>query len=262
MPSQPPEDDDDFELELEPVDPEIIAHRQERAHHAVESAVKKIDVDELYEGHSSYSDLELDLSSLKSFRFTTRTLLLITAILAIGMTVFLIWDACMVIFLGMLAAVAVGWYWVSKLDREQELERARRREEFFVAKGKPAGGAAAATAASTAKSASPFDPEVAAPAVADADAEPEEKRPFFDVKFAFSMKELFITMTIVAVAMGLSKLIAGEYLAMILGFIALGGLITNASGYEPPRFVILGWWLLMVFYLAVSLFTATGAAGP
>jgi hypothetical protein len=258
MPPQPPEDDDDFELELEPVDPEIIAHRQERVQHVVESAVKRIDVDELYEGQSSYSDLELDLSGLKSFRFTTRTLLLITAILAIGMTVFLQWGGCMVIFVSMLAAVAVGWYWVSKLDRQQELERARRREEFFAAKGQPACGAATATAASTSKPASPFDPEVAAPAAA----EPKEKRPFFDVKFAFSMKELFITMTVVAVAMGLSKLIAGEYLAMILGFIALGGLITNASGYEPPRFVVLGWWLLMVFYLAVSLFAATGAAGP
>ena len=257
MPPQPPEDD---ELELEPVDPEILAHRQERAQHAVDSAVKKIDVDELYEPHSGYSDLELDLSGLKSFRFTTRTLLLITAILAISMTVYLTWGGCMMIFVGMLAAVAVGWYWVSKLDREQELERARRREEFFAAKGKPAGGATAATAASTAKPASPFDPEVAAPALADA--EPAEKRPFFDVKFAFSMKELFITMTVVAVAMGLSKLIAGEYLAMILGFIALGGLITNASGYEPPRFVILGWWLLMVFYLAISLFTAANPATP
>jgi hypothetical protein len=257
---QPPEDDDDFELELEPVDPEIIAHAQARGQHVVESAVKKIDVDELYEGHSNYSDLELDLSGLKSFRFTTRTLLLITAILAIGMTVKLVLGGCMVIFLSMLAAVALGWPWVSKLDRQQELERARRREEFFAAKGQSAGGAAAAIATSTSKPASPFDPEVAAPSAADA--EPEEKRPFFDVKFAFSMKELFITMTVVAVAMGLSKLIAGEYLAMILGFIALGGLITNASGYEPPRLVVLGWWLLMVFYLAVGLFAAANPTTP
>ena len=258
MPLQPPEEDD--ELELEPVDPEILAHRQERAQHAVESAVKKIDVDELYEPHSNYSDLELDLSGLKSFRFTTRTLLLITAILAIGMTVYLMWDGCMLIFLGMLAAIGFGWYWVSKLDREQELERARRREEFLANKGKPVAGAPTAASASPSKPASPFDPEV--PAVAAADAEPLEKRPFFDVKFAFSMQELFITMTAVAVAMGLSMLMPREYLAMILGFVALGGLITNASGYEPPRLVVLGWWLLMVFYLAIGLFAAANPATP
>jgi len=259
MPPQPPEDDDDFELELEPVDPEIIAHRQERANHAVETAAKKIDVDDLYQGHSNYSDLELDLSGLKSFRFTTRTLLLITAILAIGMTVYLMWDGCMVIFLGMLAAIAFGWYSVSKQDRQKELDRARRREEFFASKGQPA-AEAAATAASTAKPASPFDPEAAAPAAVDA--EPVEKRPFFDVKFAFSMQELFITMTAAAVAMGLSMLMPREYLAMILGLIALGGLVTNASGYEPPRLVVLGWWLLMVFYLAVGLFAAATPTIP
>ncbi|QDT75414.1 hypothetical protein [Lacipirellula limnantheis] len=258
MPPQPPEDDDDFELELEPVDPEIIAHAQARAQHTVESAVKKIDVDELYEGHSGYSDLELNLSGLKSFRFTTRTLLLITAILAIGMTVKLILGGCMAIFLGMVAAVALGWYWVSKLDRQQESERARRREDFFASKGRPAAGTATAPGTAPPMPASPFDPEL--PAAADV--EPLEKPPFFDVKFAFSMQELFITMTAAAIAMGLSMLMPREYLAMILGFIALGGLVTNASGYVPPRLVVLGWWLLMVFYLAVSLFAATSSAGP
>jgi hypothetical protein len=258
MPPQPPEDDD--ELELEPVDPEILAHRQERAQHAVDSAVKKIDVDELYEPHSNYSDLELDLSGLKSFRFTTRTLLLVTAILAMGMTVKIMLGNCMMIFVGMLAAVAVGWYWVSKLDREQELERARRREEFLANTGKPAANAAAATSASPSKPASPFDPEV--PASAAAEAEPIEKRPFFDVKFAFSMKELFITMTAVAVSLALLRWITPEYIAMLLGFVALGGLIANASGYEPPRLVVLGWWLLMVFYLAIGLFSAAIPATP
>jgi hypothetical protein len=252
MPQQPPEDDDD-ELELEPVDPEIIAHRQARVQQTVESAVKKIDVDELYEGHSNYSDLELDLSGLKSFRFTTRTLLLITAVLAIGMTVRLILGGCMAIFLGMIAAVSMGWYWVAQLDRQKELERARRREEFFANKGKPQ-----APAAAPAMPASPFDP---APAVAAA-AEPVEKRPFFDVKVAFSMKELFVTMTVAAVAMGLAMLMPLSILAMLLGLIALGGLVANTAGYEPPRLVVLGWWLLMVFYLAVGLFAASGTAGP
>lgn len=253
---QPPEDDDDFELELEPVDPEIIAHRQERAQHAVDSAVKKIDVDELYEGHSNYSDLELDLSGLKSFRFTTRTLLLITAILAIGMTVKITLGGCMVIFLGMLASIALGFFWTSKQDREKEVERLRRREEFLANRGKPA--APAAAAATPAAPASPFDPE---PAVAAA-VEPVEKAPFFDVRFAFSMKELFITMTVAAVAMGLSMLMPLSILAMLLGLIALGGLVANTAGYEPPRLVVLGWWLLMVFYLAVGLFAASSAAGP
>lgn len=256
MPPQPPEDDD--ELELEPVDPEILAHRQERAQHAVDSAVKKIDVDELYEPHSNYSDLELDLSGLKSFRFTTRTLLLITAILAISMTVYLTWGGCMMIFAGMLTAIAAGFFWTSKQDRQNELERIRRREEFLANKDKQAAGAPAAASAS--KPASPFDPETPTPAAIEP--EPAEKRPFFDVKFAFSMKELFITMTAVAVSLALLRWITPEYIAMLLGFVALSGLIANASGYEPPRLVVLGWWLLMVFYLAIGLFAAANPATP
>jgi hypothetical protein len=258
MSPQPPEDDD--ELELEPVDPAILAHRQERAQHAVESAVKKIDVDELYEPHSNYSDLELDLSGLKSFRFTTRTLLLITAILAIGMTVYLMLGGCMMIFVGMLTAIAAGFYWTSKQDRQNELERIRRREEFLANKDKQAAGAPAAAAASASKPASPFDPE--AQSAAAIEPEPVEKRPFFDVKFAFSMKELFITMTAVAVSLALLRWITPEYIAMLLGFVALSGLIANASGYEPPRLVVLGWWLLMVFYLAIGLFAAANPTGP
>ncbi|MBL9161133.1 MAG: hypothetical protein JNL18_00165 [Planctomycetaceae bacterium] len=260
MAPQPPEDDDDFELELEPVDPEIIAHAQARAQHTVESAVKKIDVDELYEGHSGYSDLELDLSGLKSFRFTTRTLLLITAILAIGLTIRLMWDGCMVIFLGMLAAVAAGFYWTSKQDRQNELERIRRREEFLANKGKQAAHAPTTASTSPSQPASPFDPEV--PTTTVAEPEPAEKRPFFDIKFAFSMKELFIMMTAVALSLALMRWITPEYLAAILGFVALGGLIANAGGYDPPRLVALGWWLLMVFYLAVGLFAAANSATP
>lgn len=259
MPPQPPEDDD--ELELEPVDPEIIAHAQARGHHAVESAVKKIDVDELYEGHSNYSDLELDLSGLKSFRFTTRTLLLITAILAIGMTVYLTFGGCMMIFVGMLAAIAAGFFWTSKQDRQNELERIRRREEFLANKDKQAAGAPATASASTSKPASPFDPELSASASAAVAAEPAENRPFFDVKVSFSTKELFITMTAVAVALATLRWITPEYLAVILGFFALGGLITNASGYVPPRHVVLAWWLLMVLYLAVSVFAVVNKGG-
>ena len=251
MAIQPPEDDDD-ELELEPVDPEIIAHHQARATHAVESAVKKIDVNELYEGHSNYSDLDLDLSGLKAFRFTTRTLLLLTAIVAIGMTIRLMFGGCMVIFVGMMAAVAVGWYWVSRLEREKEVERARRREEFFAnrgAAGAPAAGAA--TSGAPAKPASPFDD-------APAGAEPApEKLPFFDVKFAFSTQELLITMTAVAIAFGLLTWIVPKESPKVLGAIALAGLVTLGAGFQPHRLIVLGWGVLMAIYVGYSLLFAT-----
>lgn len=257
MATPPPDDDDDYELELEPVDPEILAHHQARATHAVESAVKSINVDELYEGHSDYSDLDLDLSGLKSFRFTTRTLLLLTAIVAIGMTIRLMFGGCMVIFVGMMAAVAVGWYWVSRLEREKEVERARRREEFFASRGTAGAPAAGAAAAATpAKPASPFDETAAVGAEAATPAEPE-KLPFFDVKFAFSTQELLITMTAVAVAFGLLTWITPSQSPKILGAIALAGLVTLGAGFQPHRLIVLGWGVLMAIYVGYSLLFAT-----
>lgn len=262
MAIQPPaDDDDDYELELEPVDPEIIAHHQARAQHAVESAVKTIDVDELYEGQSAYSDLDLDLSGLKSFRFTTRTLLLLTAIVAIGMTIRIMFGGCMMIFVGMMAAVAVGWYWVSRLEREKEVERARRREEFFANRGTVAAPVApAAASAAPAKPASPFDDAPAgavegAPAAAEEGA--PEKLPFFDVKFAFSTQELLITMTAVAVAFGLLTWITPSQSPKVLGAIALAGLITLGAGLQPHRLIVLGWGVLMAIYVGYSLLFAT-----
>ena len=248
---QPPEDDDDFELELEPVDPEIIAHRQERVQHTVESAAKKIDVDELYEPRSDYSDLELDLSGLKSFRFTTRTLLLLTAVLAVGMTIRLMFGGCMLIFVAMLVTVALGWYWIGILERKQEAERLSRREAFnarMAAHPKsPAAQAAATAQAAEPKPASPFDD--------GAPTEEPEKRPFFDVDFAYSMQELLITSAAVAVAFGLLTWITKGHSPIVFGLVALAGIASLAVNFKPHRLVVLAWCALMVIYVGYGLVT-------
>ncbi|WP_428306447.1 hypothetical protein [Lacipirellula sp.] len=248
---QPPEDDDDFELELEPVDPEIIAHRQERVQQTVESAAKKIDVDELYEPRSDYSDLELDLSGLKSFRFTTRTLLLITAVVAVGMTIRLMYDGCMVIFIAMVATVAFGWYWISILERKQEAERLARREAFQARMAAPHASPAAQPAATAkvpeSKPASPFDD--------GAPLDGPEKRPFFDVDFAYSMQELLITSAAVAVAFGLLTWITKGHSPKVFGLIALAGLASLAANFKPHRLVVLAWGALMVIYVGYGFVT-------
>lgn len=247
---QPPEDDDDFELELEPVDPEIIAHRQERAQHTVESAAKKIDVDELYEPRSDYSDLELDLSGLKSFRFTTRTLLLITAVVAVGMTIQLMYDGCMVIFVAMIVTVALGWYWISILERKQEAERLARREAFnarMAAHPASPAAQAAATQPADEKPTSPFDD--------GAPTEEPEKRPFFDVDFAYSMQEMLITSAAVAVAFGLLTWITKGHSPKVFGLIALAGIASLAINFKPHRLVVLAWGALMVIYVGYSFVT-------
>jgi hypothetical protein len=73
---------------------------------------------------------------------------------------------------------------------------------------------------------------------------------------AFSLKQLFITMTVAAVMMALIASIGPDRMAIVLGLIALAGLVVQAAGVEAPAVVVLGWWLLLAMYLVVGLIAA------
>ena len=62
-------------------------------------------------------------------------------------------------------------------------------------------------------------------------------------------------MTVAAVVLGLIRVFGGAAItATLLGVFALIGLILLAVGYQPPQIVVLGWWLIILLYVAVSLF--------
>ena len=134
-----------------------------------------------------------------------------------------------------IVALAAGWIYVSRLERREEAKRQRLREEFLAG-----GGNASAVAVAGAGGQSADDVPL----------------PRIDLKFAFSMKELFITMTVAAVTLGLIRWIGVDKMAVALGLVALVGLIVQATGFEAPRFVALGWWLLLMMYLVVGLVAA------
>ncbi|MBA3482222.1 MAG: hypothetical protein H0T51_10445 [Pirellulales bacterium] len=231
----PNDDDDDYELE--PLDPEILAIEKARGARRTEAAVEKIDVDELYGDTGNYSDLSVDLSQLKQFRFTTRHLLILTAVLAIVLTLFTLLTPFKAIAVLAFVTLAGGWFYASQLERRQQAERTRRRAEFFRDGDKLA-------------------------ELADESLAAEASRPRFDFKFAFSMKELLITMTVAAVAVGIFTITGGPgVVSMIFGALALAGLIAHAMGFEPPRLVVLSWWLSLMIYLAVGFFQLMKAAG-
>jgi hypothetical protein len=229
-------DDEDDDYELEPLDPEILAIEKARGARRTEAAVEKIDVDELYGDTNNYSDLSVDLSQLKQFRFTTRHLLILTAVLAIVLTLFTLLNPIPAVLVMAAVSLAGGWFYASQLERRQDAERARRRAEFFRDGDKLA-------------------------ELADASLAGEEARPRLDFKFAFSMKELFITMTVAAVAVAGFTLMGPEVVSMVFGAFALVGLIAHAMGAEPSRLVVLGWWLSLVIYLGVGLYQLMKAAG-
>jgi len=181
--------------------------------------------------------LGIDWTGFKQFRFTTRHLLILTAMLALVMTLFKsVENPCSGIAVISVIALGAGWFWVLRQERRQEAERARRREEFFASHGQR--GEVATTEAAV---------------DVDATATPGKR---FDFKFAYSLKELFIAMTAAAVVFGLLAVIGPNHMALTLGLVALLGLVVQASGFDAPRMVVLGWWILLVLYLAVGVISA------
>ena len=232
----PLDDDDDAELELEPVDPEILEIERQRAQRKTDEAVARIDPDELFREEGEIG-LGIDWEGWKRFRFTTRHLLILTAMLALVMTLFTtVENPCSGIAIICVIALGAGWYWVLRQERRQEADRARRREEFFASHGKR--GEAATT-----------EPAVAEDVAATTG-------PRFDFKFAFSLRELFIAMTVAAVVLGLLRLFGKDNMALALGVVALLGLVVQAAGFDAPRMIVLGWWILLVLYLAVGVLAA------
>ncbi len=68
-------------------------------------------------------------------------------------------------------------------------------------------------------------------------------------------------MTAAAVVFGMVRLLGGPAAtASVLGIVALFGMVVYACGYEPPQNMVLGWWLILVMYVLVSIFSAVWSA--
>ncbi|RIK80323.1 MAG: hypothetical protein DCC67_09525 [Planctomycetota bacterium] len=241
MSSGQPTSDDEDELELEPIDPEVLAHEQARAQARTDRALQGVDVDELYEDQPRpYSDLDVDWSRWRRFRFSTRHLLALTALLALALTLFHLFPSGLAWFLIAMATVASGYFWVYREETRIERERQRRREAFFSTQG----------AAHPSTDAAGRDEATRAPA------------PWF----TFSLRQLFATMTAAAVIVGLIRIFGGAApLAVILGTLALLGLVVQWAGYDPPPMVVLAWWFLLLAYLVVGVLatlSSQAAAAP
>src|SRR5262245_1680040 len=99
MPDRTPEeDDDDFELELEDVDPEILAMERARAKLKTDEAAAKVDVDDILRQKADEEDYYVSWESVKGIRFTTRHLLILTAVLAIVLAMFNLLHGCSALF--------------------------------------------------------------------------------------------------------------------------------------------------------------------
>ena len=249
------DDNDELELELEPIDPAIIKHQQERTKRKTREAEDTIDINAGYVDQDDLSD-PIDLEQLKKFRFTTRHLLIVTALLAIVMTMIKRLGGCMGLFVSGAIALGAGWWFVLREERLRLENIEASREEFArllaarraVEDGKPVSTPAPKT---DAKEIEQFN--------ADWQRENDTKPTF---RFAFTMKELLVTFTVAVLILGLVTILGSGNVAMLLGLVALAGLLVQAFGVELPPLVVLGWWLLLVLYILFGLWGAFGSPEP
>lgn len=223
----PLSDDNGDEYELEPIDPEILEHERQRGEQKTRQAESAVDIDEAYREAEQTDPITWD--DLRAFRFTTRHLLIATALLSVALTFHKIggWTG---LFLVGVIALAAGWYFVLRKERRERMERMAHRGEVANAGQLPT--------------------RVDKP-------EPEATvEPAF--RFSFSIKEMFGALTVAAVLFALMRELEPNNAAMLLGMIALTGLAVQMIGFDPPAVIVLGWWLLLVLYIVVSLWAAFG----
>jgi hypothetical protein len=154
-----------------------------------------------------------------------------TAVLAVIFTIFRVSEAgCNAVFWMGVIGLAAGWYWVHREEKRRDAERQRQREKILKSFGR--------------------ENELV---------EQEEavgEGPLgrgFDFKFSFSLRQLFITMTVAAVAIWILNVINPQILSLLLGLIAIGGIVATIAGFEAPPIVVLAWWLLLVVYILVAI---------
>ena len=233
--ADPGEDD---ELELEPIDPEILEHQRRRAVQKVREAEDAGDINEAYESVDQRDPISLE--ELKRFRFNTRHLLLLTAVVAVALSLKSLFGA----FITFCAALAVAWWLVKRQEKMRlaEIDRHRRRE---IAR------TAARRAREDGEPPSSL-PEEAFARVNDQWDASSARLPAFE--FSFSLKQLFVALTVAAVVLGLVRMVGGpQNAALLLGLVALIGLVVQALGFDAPQQLVLGWWLILVLYILLSL---------
>jgi hypothetical protein len=238
MATPPDDDDDDYELELEGVDPEILEHARERAARHVQETEARAERLETFEAPSEADTIVLD--DFKGFRFTTRHLLIATAILAVLMSIVKLGGGCNGLFFAGMLALGYGWWFVLRKERNEQLERERRRLEIE---------ARMAAARKTAQG-EPIESTVRMAGLEPADEDLPPEKPA--LTFSFSLKQLFWAFTVVAVILGVAFIVSPAHASWMLGAIAVLGLAIHVMGFELPGIIVFGWWVLLVVYVIMS----------
>jgi hypothetical protein len=252
--SSNPDATGDDEYELEPLDPGVLSEKQRIAHETLDSSRASIDIDEIYSQAERDRGREIVESWLRGrrFQFQTKHLFIATAVVAILLALARL-DLMILVVLGAMLAVAGVYLYFQWQERKHQAEADRRRQEMYARRRaqlgkKPLPGDPVLEKPE--QPATPLDP--LPPLQSEIDEIWEKARERREFQFRFSMQQLMATITAAAVIFGLVHLGGAEYAATLLGLIALAGLAIHAFGYDPPDVVVLGWWLILLLYVILS----------
>ncbi len=246
--STPDEADGGDDYELEPPDAEVLAAEERRAQETIDATRASIDIDEIYRDADRERGREIVEDWIRDFRFRfqVKHLLIATAVLAIVLTLAKLDILRTAVVLVVMVSVTGLFLYLQWQERKQRVEADRRRREMYAQRrthfersSRPAGDDADASMAGAVDE-----------ALGNAQGRPQ-------FRFHFSLLELMAAMTVAAIIFGLVHLLGGaSNTATLLGFVALIGLVIHALGFEPPEIVVLGWWLILVLYVLLSIFAA------
>jgi hypothetical protein len=257
-------EDDDAELELEPPDAEVIAAEERRAKEAIEATMMSVDIDEVYREADRRDGGEFLDKWLRDFRFQfqVKHLLIATAVLAIAMTLWRLQIFGTTLVLLFMIAIGGAYFYVVWQEKKQQDEADRRRKEmyarqraYFDRRNRGAASTDGGTVAEATVGHAVQPPPPPLPNEADVAWQEAMARQRF--RFQFSLKQLLLAMMGAAVIFGLVRVFGGPAnTATMLGLLALAGLVVHAAGFDPPEIIILGWWLILVMYVLMSIVAA------
>jgi hypothetical protein len=256
--------DDGFEYELEPPDEEVVALAKRRAQEDMIASSLAIDVDEIYRGMDGRTDGSVGRDDGEfRFQFQIKHLLVLTAVLSVILALTQVKMFGMVAAVGALAVAggALGYFELRQQRRWVEAQRRfeekyERRRQFFEQRAR-----VTSTSNSNKEEVTIYDDLSfgGSPGYAEWTADAQPKREPFH--FQFSIRQMFFATTVAAVVFTLIRLVGGpQNAATMLGFIALGGLLIHAFGWDPPEVMVLGWWMVLVLYIVLSIGAAISSA--
>lgn len=246
----PPVDDDDEELELEPPDESMEARQRQIAIDAIRSS---IDIDAIYnEADRDYGGEALnDWFRNFRFQFQVKHLLIATAVISIILALIrlqLFWSTFVI---GFMLAIAGIYLYTTCVEQKQQAEAARRREAIYARRR----AKLAANMAGRPLEEDELPEESPLPNVIDEIWHESLKKESF--RFQFSLRQLLILITAAGLVLGVMNLLGGAaVMASVLGLVALFGLVLYAVGVEAPQLLVLGWWIILVMYVLLSISTA------